>query len=66
MQIAIIWQRFLPYHVARIKHLNERLEELGHKLHAIEVATQDLSYGFPEKPLAKNGFSRVCCFPGSL
>ena len=66
MHVAIIWQRFLPYHIARIKHLNQKLEELGHKLHAIEVATQDLSYGFPEKPLAENGFSRVCCFPGTL
>jgi glycosyltransferase involved in cell wall biosynthesis len=64
MHIAIIWQRFLPYHIARINHLWKKLSQLGYRLSVIEVASQDASYGFPESRLDKNGFEKICCFPG--
>ncbi len=62
MHIVIIWQRFLPYHVACIRHTKKRLAELGHRLTAIEVAAQDASYGFP-KEVSDPSFDYVCCFP---
>jgi glycosyltransferase involved in cell wall biosynthesis len=64
MHIAIIWQRFLPYHIARIKHLGVKLRPRGHRLSAIEVASDDVSYGFPETKIDSNGFEHICCFPG--
>lgn len=66
LHIAIIWQRFLPYHVARIKYLREICVAAGYKLTAIEVASLDDSYGFKE--LANDGtekLKRYCCFPDS-
>lgn len=64
LHIAIIWQRFLPYHSARIRHLQERLTRMGHRLTAIEVANQDSSYGFVvEKP--PDCMKWNCCFPGA-
>jgi 1,2-diacylglycerol 3-alpha-glucosyltransferase len=63
MHIAIIWQRFLPYHSARIRHLNKRLGELGFRLTAIEVASQDETYRFPEKRY-NSPLKHICCFPG--
>jgi 1,2-diacylglycerol 3-alpha-glucosyltransferase len=65
VHIAIIWQRFLPYHVARLGQLARRFSEFGHRLTAIEVATQDLSYSFPEVIHSEDGFDRICCFPRS-
>jgi len=64
MHIAIIWQRFLGYHIARIKHLWVKLSPLGHRLSVIEVASKDASYGFPETKVDSNGFEHICCFPG--
>ncbi len=64
MHIAIIWQRFLPYHVARITHLSKRLRAEGHELTAIEVASQDQTYGFPEDGAVDDQFEKICCFPG--
>ena len=61
-KIAIIWQRHLPYHVARIKHLRMRAKGMGLRLTAIEVASQDESYGFPKET---KGSESICCFPGS-
>lgn len=62
MHIAIIWQRFLPYHIARVKHLWNKLSHLGYRLTAIEIASQDTSYGFPELRLSEDGLKHVCCF----
>lgn len=62
--VAVIWQRFLPYHVARIRNLQGRLARLGHKLTAIEVASQDASYGFPSEE-APDEMKWICCFPGA-
>jgi 1,2-diacylglycerol 3-alpha-glucosyltransferase len=61
IHIAIIWQRFLPYHVARIRQAHNRLSELDFRLTVIEVASQDASYGFPR--YAVNDMNYVCCFP---
>jgi len=65
LHIAIVWQRFLPYHVARIKRLQERCSDLGYRLTAIEVASQDLSYGFEDTSYLQK-FKRICCFPGTI
>lgn len=62
--IAIIWQRFLPYHVARLRRLQERCAELGYRLTAIEAASQDASYSFGTA-LPGAGFDHICCFPGT-
>ena len=64
MHIAIIWQRFLPYHVACINHLHKKCLTLGYKLTAIEVASQDYSYRFPENKFKNMDFKHICCFPG--
>jgi len=63
IHIAIIWQRFLSYHIARINYLWKKLSQLGCQLSAIEVASQDASYGFPESIFSEDGFKHICCFP---
>jgi L-malate glycosyltransferase len=63
LHVVVIWQRFLFYHAARLRHLNERLSRLGYRLSAIEVASQDGSYGFAQ--VEATGFAHHCCFPGS-
>lgn len=63
MHIAIIWQRFLPYHLARIRHASRKLKKLGYRFTAIEVASQDISYGFPIDS-GGNEAEYICCFPG--
>lgn len=62
--IAIIWQRFLPYHISRVKRLWEKVLPLGYRLSSIEVSPRELSYGFPEIKVVNNGFEHICCFPG--
>jgi len=60
--IAVIWQRFLPYHHARIRRLSESLTQQGIRLTAIEVASRDASYGFISSSSADSTNS-FCCFP---
>lgn len=62
--IVMIWQRFLPYHKARIIRLQSRLAQAGHRLTAIEVAAQDAAYGFPDDAFDLPSDYR-CCFPGT-
>ncbi len=63
--IAVIWQRFLPYHSARLQRLARYCAEHGVRLSAIEVASQDLAYGFA--PDASDGkLDKICCFPGRV
>lgn len=64
LHVVIIWQRFLSYHRARIRQTQLRLASLGHRLTAIEVASQDASYGFAETE-DSGKYGHVCCFPGS-
>lgn len=61
--IAIIWQRFLPYHLARINRLQALCDRENINLIAIEVASSDESYGFPVV-LGENKYE--CCFPGQI
>ena len=61
--IVVIWQRFLPYHVARIRELRNKLTALGSRLTAIEIASQDLTYSFPS---CTEGIEHICCFPESV
>jgi glycosyltransferase involved in cell wall biosynthesis len=65
VHIVVIWQRFLPYHVARLTHLAQKLAEAGHRLTAVEVAVDDHSYGFPDASSKEKEFEHVCCFGGS-
>lgn len=61
--VVIIWQRFLPYHIARIKKLNERLAGMGCRLTAIEAAPLDNSYGFTDEISLRTGFNHLSLFP---
>jgi len=63
MHIAIIWQRFLQYHVARLVHVWNRVIPLGYRLTAIETASQDESYAFPQSKFSNQDFENICCFP---
>jgi glycosyltransferase involved in cell wall biosynthesis len=62
LHIAIIWQRYLPYHWARVRHAHERLTSLGYRITAVEVASQDASYSFPEDR-STSVLEHICCFP---
>jgi glycosyltransferase involved in cell wall biosynthesis len=62
--VVIIWQRFLPYHRARIRQAQLRLALLGHRLTAIEVASQDATYNF-DRDDHKDNYEYICCFPDS-
>lgn len=63
-KIAIIWQRFLPYHVARLREAGRFFQEHGIGLVAIEVATEDLSYNYPSHGININDIEHIVCFPG--
>ncbi|MBF0454252.1 MAG: glycosyltransferase family 4 protein [Magnetococcales bacterium] len=63
MHIALIWQRFLPYHQARAQYLQAHLESRGDRLTAIEVASQDHSYQFDKKTEAYPDFQTITCLP---
>ncbi|MEW5798804.1 MAG: glycosyltransferase family 4 protein [Bacteroidota bacterium] len=60
--VAIIWTKFLPYHVARINHVRKQLHAEGHRLTAIEVASKDALYPFPETNVSTTDY--VCIFSG--
>ena len=58
-----MWTKYLPYHIARIRHLRKRLTALDWHLTAIEVASKDALYPFPESE--NNGADDyVCLFSG--
>ena len=58
--VALIWQRFLPYHVARIRHAQKVLDGRGVQLVPIEVCKKDEIYRnvVPETDLE----GAICCF----
>lgn len=58
--IGVIWQRFLPYHIARLGRLSQFCRDHGIRLTAIEVAAQDDTYGFPDSDMEFN-FEWVRC-----
>ncbi|MGA9407678.1 MAG: glycosyltransferase, partial [Bacteroidota bacterium] len=60
-RVMIIWTKFLPYHIARIKHLKKRLDEIGCALTAVEVASQDELYPFG-KNFEDNAIDYISCF----
>jgi glycosyltransferase involved in cell wall biosynthesis len=64
MKIAVIWQRFLPYHVARLKRLRDKCEGSGIRMVAIEVSSSDSSYGLIVGDSGAD-FEHICCFPNS-
>ena len=55
MKVAFVWQRFLPYHVARLVAVKPALERLGARLVPVEVAAQEDAYGFPPSSLGAVG-----------
>ena len=58
-----MWTKYLPYHVARIRHLRKRLLAVGWHLTAIEVASRDALYPFPE--ISENrSDDYICLFSG--
>lgn len=57
-----MWTKYLPYHVARIRHLRQRLLGLDWHLTAIEVASKDALYPFPEN--ISRGDDYICLFSG--
>jgi glycosyltransferase involved in cell wall biosynthesis len=63
VSVAVIWQRFLPYHEARLHHLIQATERAGILVHPVEVASDDATYGFPGSSVP---LPRRCCFPGSV
>jgi glycosyltransferase involved in cell wall biosynthesis len=66
-RVVVIWQRFLPYHTARLAKLSEKLAAGGQwALTAVEVASRDLSYAFPESAKTEGAFQHVCCFPNQV
>jgi 1,2-diacylglycerol 3-alpha-glucosyltransferase len=58
-----MWTKFLPYHLARIRHLRKRLQEIDWHLTAIEVASKDALYPFPEI-MENRGDDYICLFSG--
>ena len=59
--VMIIWSKFLPYHRARMRHLRRRLQELGHRLTAVEVSSKDDIY--PTEILSDAGEDeQITCF----
>jgi glycosyltransferase involved in cell wall biosynthesis len=58
-----MWTKYLPYHVARIRHLRKRLLVLDWHLTAIEIASKDALYPFPETSASK-GDDYICLFSG--
>ncbi len=57
-----MWTKYLPYHIARIRHLRKRLLGLDWHLTAIEVASKDALYPFPES--TSRGDDYICLFSG--
>ena len=64
-RVMIIWTTFLPYHLARIKHLKQRLDAIGYTLTAVEVASHDGLYPFGEGS-GRNTIDYVSCFMHTL
>lgn len=62
--VLVIWQRFLPYHLARLRRLNEWIASVGGRLTGVEVTPQDGSYGFPVDETGSGSFRRITAFPG--
>jgi len=60
VRVAFIWQRFLSYHLARLFHLQRILQVHGYSLSALQIASRDSSYLFPED--SRDAFDTV--FPG--
>lgn len=51
MKVAFVWQRFLPYHAARLTAVKPALARIGARLVPVEVASRDAAYGFPRSAL---------------
>ena len=62
--VVLIWTKFLPYHLARIRYLRTHLEARGYRLTAIEVASKDSLYPFPKSELSDT-FNYVSMFPNA-
>lgn len=62
MNIAVLWGRFGPYHLARLEAAGELFEESGACVYGIEIAHADSTYGWMVTEGA-NKFKRTTLFP---
>ncbi|MFO7640505.1 MAG: glycosyltransferase, partial [Candidatus Competibacteraceae bacterium] len=61
MMIAVIWARFGPYHLARLRGLADRGAAAGYAVVGLEIARQD-HYAWDQQAGAE-GFTRHTVFP---
>jgi glycosyltransferase involved in cell wall biosynthesis len=61
MKIAVIWARFGPYHLARLRGLADCGAAVGHAVVGLEIAQQD-HYAWDQQAGAE-GFARHTVFP---
>jgi glycosyltransferase involved in cell wall biosynthesis len=59
--VVVIWAKFLPYHLARLLHLQKRLRALGWRLTAIQVSSKDDLYSFVAASESKD-LDFITCF----
>lgn len=64
-RVAVIWQRFGPYHLARLKGAAEALAEHGVEVHGIEIAREDPEYRWDVVEDSGGPFWRHTLFPKS-
>jgi len=62
-RVAVVWQRFGPYHLARLRGAAEVLEEHGVEVHGIEIAREDPEYRWDVIEAADEPFFRHTLFP---
>lgn len=62
MRLVVNWQRFGPYHVARLKAAAERLKSCGVELVGLETASLDSIYAWKQEKLSAP-FPHVVAFP---
>jgi len=62
--LAIIWMRFGPYHLARLRAAGRVLAPVGYRVHGIEIAGTDSVYEWDVVAGEESDFQRHTLFPG--
>jgi glycosyltransferase involved in cell wall biosynthesis len=64
MRIAVIWSRFGPYHIARLRGAVRYADDNGSgvRIYGIEIAESDAQYAWDHMP-GNSGFERHTLFP---
>ena len=63
MKIAVLWNRFGPYHLARVRGATEIGEREGVEIIGLEVAQEDIEYQW-DVTTRSDGIRRCTIFPG--